>query len=239
MTDTETQEQSVADPEGTNEGEATQTAEKPPKVVKQPHACYCSTFEVGNYEDGNEEDVFTTGCNQTTKGTFAQGHDARLVSFLVDGYLDGYKLRQVVGNKATMFATPAEAARTASDALAEKAAKATANGEAKAKAAQERKDAKEKLKAEKAEAKAKAAEEKAKAKEAAKAAGPKATGAEVVAGSTEGDPADAPEGTTKIKVGRWEYDATIDPETEVATYVDGKGERVEVERDGYRVLTPA
>lgn len=215
---------------------------KAPKVVKQPHVCYCSYFEVGKYTDGNEDEVFTTGCTQTTLGTFAQGHDARLVSFLVDGHADGYTIRRVMGGKATTFDNPGDAARTASDKLGDKAATATINRADKAKAAQAKKDEREKAKAERAAEREKAKADKAAAKEKAaaeKASQPKATGAEVVAGSAEGDPVTAPEGTVKIKVGRWEYDAIIDPETEVATYTDGKGELVEVERDGYRLLQDA
>lgn len=236
---TDVQEQSVADTEGTNE--QAKPEGKAPKV-KQARACYCSAFEV--YRDGSDDEVFTTGCTQTTYGTFAQGHDARLVSFLVDGHMDGYQIRAVGSDgKHIRFTTPEAAARTASEALGNKAATATANRTVKTQA-----DADKKAEREKAKQERQAAKEAAKAEKAAKAAaakaekaaaGPKKTGAEVVAGSSEGDPAEQPEGTTKIKVGRWEYDAIIDPETEVAIYVDGKGEQVEVERDGYRLLQDA
>lgn len=240
---TDTQEQSVADPEGTNEAVATEAEPKAQKVVKQPHACYCSKFEVGDYSDGKEDEVFTTGCVQTTQGTFAQGHDARLVSFLVDGHFDGYTIRLVEHGAATRtFSNPGEAARTASEALGDKAAKATINRQAKEEAKKKRLADRESAKAEKLAAKKKAAADKAAAKEKAaaeKASKPKTTGAEVVAGSAEGDGLPVTDGMTTIKVGRWEYRAQIDEETGEATYVDGKGEQVTVERDGYRLLQDA
>lgn len=220
-------------------------AEKPAKIVKQPHRCLCQSFEVGNFDPAKEgtedEEIFSTGCTQTTMSTFAQGHDARLVSFLVDGHFDGYTLRQVVNGVSQTFATPADAAAQGSDALRLKAEKATANRQEKVTATEAKKAERERVKAEKDQAKAdaKAAREKEKENaKAAKANEPKSTGAAVAAGSREGEPITGPEGTTRIKVGRWEFDAVIG-ENGAASYTDGKGEAQLVERDGYRVLTPA
>lgn len=239
MSDTDVQEQSVADPEGTNSEQVEEEVPAEAKPTKkEPHPCLCGYFEVGKYEDGNEEEVFTTGCQQTTLRQFAQGHDARLVSFLVDGHFDGYTIRFVQGGAVTAFANPGDAARSASDKLGDKAATATINRqvrvEAKAKKAAEREATRAARKAEAEKAKA----DKAAAKEAAKAQPPKATGAEVAAGSQEGDRPAPPEGKVRVKVGRWEYDATID-DNGTATFVDGKGDTQIVERDGYRLLQPA
>lgn len=203
--------------EQTEETEAPAEEKAAPKG-KQPHDCLCQSYEVADPKDADS--VFTTGCEQTTKSVFAQGHDARLVSFLVDGHFDGYQLRQIVDGKTTVYAVPADAVAHVSAPLKAKAEKATDNrtarNQAKADAAADR----EKKKAEKKAAKEKAAAEKAAAKE---ANAPKATGAEVVAGSTEGDQTPLAEGEVKIKVGRWEYNATIDDEGN-AHYVDGSGE---------------
>ena len=218
--------------------EQTEEAPKPTKVIKQPQPCYCRTYEVADKED--PDSVFSTGCSGETKSMFAQGHDARLVSFLVDGHFDGYVIRQVLpdGDKTrtVVHDTPADAVAHISEALAEKANKATLNRRAKIAGAAERQAAREALKAQRAEAKAKARAEKEAAKAAAKEAGPKATGAEVVAGSKSGDLPELPEGHARIKVGKFEYVAAIDDEGN-ATYVDGAGDKQTINRDGYRLLT--
>lgn len=202
------------------ETEATEAPaeEKAAPKGKQPHDCLCQSYEVADPKDADS--VFTTGCEQTTKSVFAQGHDARLVSFLVDGHFDGYQLRQIIDGKTTVYAVPADAVAHVSEPLRLKAEKATDNRTARDKAKADAKEAREAKKAEAKAAKEKAAAEKAAAKE---ANAPKATGAEVVAGSTEGDQTPLAEGEVKIKVGRWEYNATIDDEGN-AHYVDGSGE---------------
>lgn len=210
-------------------------AEKAPKKIKEKHDCLCASFEVVDPQDP-QNSIFSTGCDQQTYGTFAQGHDARLVSFLVDGIKDGYYIQQLKDGQPVRFNTPAEAVAQASDALRGKAEKATENMRAKLAAKQE-------LASKKAEAKANrealAAKKKAEkeAAAAAKAKGPKQTGAEVVAGSGEGDGTPLAEGQVKIKVGRFEYNAMVD-EDGTATYVDGAGATQTVERDGYRLLEP-
>jgi hypothetical protein len=229
---TDTAEKTEAPAEAT---EAPETKAAAPKVVDHP--CLCGRFEVKGETD---DEIFSTGCEALTKRVFAQGHDARLISFLVDGYFDGYTLRYVTdAETVATLATPAEAAALASEALRDKAAKATENRKAKVDAKEQLAKAREAKKAEKAKEKAAADKVKADAKAAAKevkAAAPKTTGAEVVAGSAEGDKPTLPEGMTIVKVGRWEYEATIDPETGAAIYVDGKGVTVTTERDGYRLL---
>lgn len=229
MTDTAEQTEATAPEQATPEAKP----EKPAKVVVQPHPCLCSTFEVVDPQDA--EGVFAPECGLTTKSTFAQGHDARLVSFLVDGYKDGYSIRQTVNGKSTAFATPAQAVAHVSEPLRAKAEAATKNMEAKrdakANAAKEREAKKAARKAESEKARA----EKAAAKEASKGE-PKATGAEVVAGSVTGDTAPLGEGQVRIKAGRWEYVADKTEDGGV-TWTDGKGEtQVRAEGDGYVVL---
>jgi hypothetical protein len=230
MTDTATQEQSVADPEGTNE---VAPAEETKVVVDPSHPCLCQYFEVFDPKDG--ESVFTTGCTQKTKATFAQGHDARLVSFLVEGKGDGYEIRFVKDGVSTGYGTPAEAVANVSNALQGKAEKAWANKQDKTTAVAQRKAARDRLKADKAAKKAEADAAKAAKKAEAKAAGPQANGAEVVAGSAEGEQANLQPGQAIIKVGRWEYVANITGDG-TAIYTDGKGKEETRERDGYQLL---
>lgn len=216
------------------------TAEQTPKPVKAPRvprACHCQTYEVADPKDADS--VFATGCTQTTGATFAQGHDARLVSFLVDGYFDGYQIRQALPGETSsttvVHDTPADAVKAVSEALAEKANKATLNRKAQRDGVAERKAARDALKAKKLADKEAAAKAREAAKAEAKAAGPKATGAEVVAGSVTGDVAPLEAGQARIKVGKFEYAAEVDDEGN-ATYVDGAGDKQTVNRDGYRLL---
>lgn len=217
---------------------ATEPADKPAKAKAEPQPCTCSFFEVGVFDSTvgtAAEQIYSTGCVQTTGRTFAQGHDARLVSFLVDGHFDGFDIRFVKDGTSTGYGTPGEAARSISEALGVKADKATANRKAKNDAKKEKADARTAAKVEREQAKQaakdKKAEEKAKAAE-AKANTPQA---EVAAGSSEGDLPELAEGQARIKVGRWEYTADIDAEGN-ASFVDGKGEAQVINRDGYRVL---
>lgn len=212
----------------------TATEEKPakaPKVVAEPKRCACSEFEVG---DGTDDGTYTTGCEQTTGRTFAQGHDARLVSFLVDAEWDGYPIRKLVeGAQPTTFTGAEAAAGSISEALRQKAAKALANRQAK----REEKDAKAK---EREAAKAAKAQE----KEAAKAAKAKEKEEAKAAAKSEDAPKDVPvkveehAGPARIKVGRREFDAMIG-EDGSAVYTDASNVEQKIERDGYRLLSNA
>jgi hypothetical protein len=151
-------------------------------------ACACRSFEFGSYDpDTEQDDTYTTGCKQTTTRVFAQGHDAKLVGFLVRAQLAGEEISRIDGGRVS-FADAVTAANTISEPLALKA--------------------QAQLDAAKARIAKKAAREAAKAaRKSAKAAAPAA-------------PA-KPEPTTRqarIKVGRWEYDATIDIATGEATH---------------------
>lgn len=217
------------------EAASTATEEKPakaPKVVAEPKRCACADFEVG---DGTDDGTYTTGCEQTTGRTFAQGHDARLVSFLVDAEWDGYPIRKLVeGAQPTSFTGAEAAAGSISEALRQKAAKALANRQAKREEADKKKAEREAAKAQKAQEKEAAKAAKAAEKEAAKAA--------------KVDEAPAPKdvpvkveehaGPARIKVGRREFDAMIG-EDGSAVYTDGSGAEQKIERDGYRLLSNA
>jgi hypothetical protein len=207
-----------------------------PKIVTQPHPCLCQAYRLVDPADA--DGVFATDCSLTTKATFAQGHDARLVAFLVDGHFDGYEIRATLNGVETVFLSPGEAVADVSAKLQGKAEKATQNRadrDAKKKNAEAEREAKRAAK--KAETEAAKAEKKA-AAEQAKAEKKAAKQAEVVAGSREGEPMPLADGQVAIKVGRFEYAATIDDEGN-ATYIDGAGSEQTVERDGYRTLAPA
>lgn len=70
-------------------------------------ACACSRFDAldpeqltdANLESG-DYDVWTTGCTQTTRNTFAPGHDAKLKSFLIKHSVEGHEVRELVGGTA-------------------------------------------------------------------------------------------------------------------------------------------
>jgi hypothetical protein len=99
------------------------------------HACNCRNFEAGNridVEGGDVDfvDVRTTGCNASTTRLFAQGHDAKLVSFLVAAELDNLEIALV--GQGSSWGRAEDAARTISDALAIKAANMIATAQAKA-----------------------------------------------------------------------------------------------------------
>lgn len=232
MSDTETVEP------GTTEEQAQAVAAMEPAKEKAVRVdptkpCLCSYFEVSDPADETGDSTFTTGCEQTTKRTFAQGHDARLVSFLVDYKLDGYEISFIKDGVKQGFNTPADAAALGSEALQVKAAKAYENGLAKIAAKKAKADDRETIKAAKAAEKA-AKKEAAEKLKAEKAAAPKDDKVKVVEGSQEGD-APVAARASKIKVGRYEFDAEIDAEG-AATFTDRGGNVQTIERDGYRLL---
>jgi hypothetical protein len=215
--------------------------EDKPKAAPTPkpkHDCACKFYEVyavGEDGQAKPDEVFTTGCDQQTGSVFAQGHDAKLVSFLVDGKADGYHLRHVKDGVETKYDTPGEAVADIGNALQTKAEKAWENRVARDTSKQQRKEAREALTAKRKADKAAAAAAKQAEKEAQKANGPKTTGAEVVARSAEGDLAELAENQAIIKVGKFEFLATVDADGN-ATYTDGSGAVQTRERDGYQLL---
>lgn len=71
------------------------------------HPCACSRYEVlvnvREDKSGNLvwDAAYTTGCTRVTKRIFAQGHDARLKSFLIKHGAEGREIRHIVNGVAT------------------------------------------------------------------------------------------------------------------------------------------
>jgi hypothetical protein len=155
--------------------------------------CACQKFEFGTFEIEQDDD-YNTGCKQDTARTFAMGHDAKLVGYLVRAELAGEEIRMNNGGVVHSFQGAVHAASTISEALAAKA-------EAQ-------------LDAAKARLAKKAAREAAKAARGSKKAERKLA---EQAGLVEA-PAAPTTREAKIKVGRWTYDAVIDIASGEATY---------------------
>jgi len=86
------------------------------------HPCACSTFEFGEFDGNNEAaESYDTGCTRQTNRIFAQGHDAKLVGFMVRAELAGEEIRMIDGGVAITFIGAVAAAGRISDALAIKA----------------------------------------------------------------------------------------------------------------------
>lgn len=191
------------------------------KARRQLKRCACSDFEVGITTDGPDGPgsepqvtIETTGCNRQTKLTFAQGHDAKLVSFLVKAELERKEIRWGRAGGTLISTDEAVGAlRHISDALAIKAEKALV-------AALDKKVARETRE----QAKAKRRQER-------EAKSTKAMPREVPVRVIEPDPqvtqplppVESVGRSAKIKVGRWEYDAVIDNETGAASYSSKSG----------------
>lgn len=229
--------------------------EKAPKVVKQPVPCACSRFLLADERELKEDEeppLFDTECKSTTMSTFAQGHDARLVSFLVQGEFDGLTALEDRGGVRLRYDSAAHAAGSISEALAGKAdaaiirlhaAQKIKEGKLAARVAVREAKAAEKLQAKQVrEANAAAAKAAKEADKPVKSAAPKKVAAKVVDGSQEGGDGPA-DGFIKIKVGRGEYDA-IASEVDngeggtktVYTYRNLQGEEETRDADTVRVL---
>lgn len=86
--------------------------------------CNCRSWDFGNYgPDGSAEsfESYGTDCRQSTTRVFAQGHDAKLVGFMVRAELGGEEIALVDGGIRTTFPGAVAAAASISDALAVKA----------------------------------------------------------------------------------------------------------------------
>jgi hypothetical protein len=82
--------------------------------------CACSAFEFGTFEIDQDND-YSTECNQTTTRVFAQGHDAKLVGYLVRADMAGEEIRRNNGGVIHSFHGAVHAASAISEALAAKA----------------------------------------------------------------------------------------------------------------------
>jgi hypothetical protein len=239
-------------------------AEKPAKAKKEPVPCACRQFTVGEKPDGasdEEQPAWTTECDGTTQRLFRQGHDAKLVSFLVSAELDGYSIWAETGGVRRTFPGAAEACGSISEALKEKAARALENQRqrdaVKLAKANEREAARLAKADEKAKAKAEKDAEKAAAKaakDAAKPAKAKATDVPpvaprevpvaVVPGSDDGEvigdtqPTELEEGeeVVTIKVGRNEIQATLSADKKTVSWRNAQDEYKERPADTVRIL---
>ncbi len=200
--------------------------EKPAKTVPAPRPCICSTFEIGS--DGVRE---TTGCTQESVRGFAQGHDAKLASFLVTAFAERQEIRENTPEGTKVHPTPSAAVADISAALQTKVERMTENAVSKRAARLAREAARAQAKAEReAEAKRKKDEREAKK---AEAKPPREVGAKVTEGTVVND---GPSRFSTIKVGRHEYEADINPDTKVATYRDQDGVEQTREEGAYRLL---
>jgi hypothetical protein len=215
-------------------------APKPPRVKKivEERDCLCRVFRLIDLLDKDTE--FDTECESTTKSVFAQGHDAKLVSWLVKGQSDGYTPVRIDGEEGAriQYENAGHAAASVSEALGAKADIALQN-------AAERETAKALAKVESAkrreEKKAETAARKV-AEKAAAAAAPRPVKVKVVPGSDTkrqpqrpSDPRDN-EVPIEIKVGRTEISALSDG-TDVR-WIDSKGKEQTRPLDTVRVLVP-
>lgn len=88
--------------------------------------CACSLFQVEKRTDIADGDLVRTGCTRQTNRQFAQGHDAKLVSFLVAADIEGRLM--MVDGLAENFGSADEILRaTFGEALAAKAQRAIVN----------------------------------------------------------------------------------------------------------------
>lgn len=70
-----------------------------------PHACDCGGYKA---IDASGTVVVTTGCNATTRRTFAPGHDARMKGFLIRAGREGMLIRTPEGGDDQLPAKVAE-----------------------------------------------------------------------------------------------------------------------------------
>lgn len=192
--------------------------------------CLCSTFEIVTrefeLENGQPDyEAETTGCTSWTAREFAPGHDAKLKALLIRAGINGWAVRRNLGG---MVAT-SDAQKAASDfAFAYMVDQGIARGRAKAAAKADRNAAK-------------AERPKAARKNKATTPAPAASTREhivaaIAATETVEVPAEAPAvETVTVKVGRWEYQATIDAAGD-AHYTSGKGAAAVAVAGTYKVV---
>jgi hypothetical protein len=94
-------------------------AAKTTATVKSLKPCECSLWEFNL--DVDHDDDYNTGCKEMTHRTFAQGHDAKLVGFMVRAELAGHDVSKRAGGMLVTFGGAVHAAESISEALAAKA----------------------------------------------------------------------------------------------------------------------
>lgn len=99
--------------------------------------CRCSIFEVGTTTDGPEGTepevtIETTGCDRQTPRLFAQGHDAKLVSFLVRAEMAGKEVRYGRAEGVVVTSDAVTACKSVSEALGVKVAAMLAKAQERA-----------------------------------------------------------------------------------------------------------
>lgn len=198
----------------------TNTTAAATKTAVEPTPCLCSHYEIVVREfetpDGPDYDAESTGCVSTTGREFAPGHDAKLKALLIDAGVRGLQVRYNGGGSATLGAAENMAAGFAFSYMV---INGIERGRAKAAAKAERKAAK--------------ADRPAKTRKAKAAAPAASTDGHVVAVVAETPAQEAP-ATVQIKVGRWEYSATID-EAGDAHYNTAKGDAAVAVKGVYKL----
>lgn len=89
-------------------------------AIKKMVKCACQLFEFGQFEPETDTD-YTTRCVESTYKTFAMGHDAKLVGFLVRAELAGDEIRTTANGVSHHFQGAVHAASSISERLAVKA----------------------------------------------------------------------------------------------------------------------
>lgn len=211
-------------------------------------ACKCRDFEAHVMTDGGNPDdieIVGTGCKAETNRLFAQGHDAKLVSFLVKWELDGLNIAYGRATGVLTHTDAVGAAGTVSEALAVKAQNALNKATEKEIARKARQDTKARKAAEVKPPRQVAARVVSKPEQVAseiknrqvdelvEAMTAPLADAPIVAATEE-----APQiRQAKIKVGRWTYDAEIDS-TDQARYTTKQGEVKILPAGGYSIVGP-
>lgn len=191
--------------------------------------CLCGAYEIVVEEfdtpDGPDYTAEDTGCSARTTRDFAPGHDAKLKSLMISAGVRGLQVRHNGGGVVRMGSAETMAASFAFSYMVIKGIEA---GRAKAEVRKNRADAK---KAPKAKTTKQASQDRAAAlteKMAAKVAAP--------AAPVEEAPAAAPKAAgTRIKLGRWEYDAVIAANGD-AEYINKQNMAMVAVKGTYKVI---
>lgn len=197
--------------------------------------CACHAFEIQSWKgevpegaDPGDYAVYEgTNCTQMTHRTFAPGHDAKLKSLLIKAGAAGLEIVRHEGgmnvySSAEQVANHFGFGHQVLSGIQRAQAKAEARAEKKAAVDKARADLKNGKVTPEGNAALKADNRSKKAKAAAR--GKKA------AGITQ---------PVTIKVGRWTYEATIDPDTNAAQYTSANGEIKTAAEGKYKLVVAA